>query len=98
MTKKAPGMNESTALSFFQHRSSGDSIVISNPQVQIPMFDNAVQMRLTKATNCGWDFSKPSTDDESPCTDSFSNSGFFSSRVASWVESSAKPAILCACS
>jgi hypothetical protein len=62
------------------------------------MLDSMVAMRLTTPTNCGWDCSKLCTEDSSPKMECLSDLGFFSSRVASWAETPANPAMLWACS
>ena len=54
------------------------------------MFASVLLMRLTISTRCGWDFSKPSTEDCNPRTDNSRNSGLCSPRVASWAEIFAK--------
>ena len=43
---------------------------------QIPRFDSVLLMLLTIWTSCGWDFSKPSTDDRNPSSEWCSDCGF----------------------
>ncbi len=68
----------------------------SAPPFQIPRFASVLLMELTISTSLGCDFPNSSTEDVNPFSDSFNNCGFFGSRVASWVEISVNPAMLCA--
>ena len=64
----------------------------------IPMFDKLLQVELTILASLGWEFSKLFTKVKSPFKDSLRSCGFFSSRIASWIETSVKPAMLWASS